>query len=886
MPDPDLARNHPPDRHAAALSNSLRSLSLKTSTANLKPSAAPRTISRRASSLEIRSGASSSASSAPSTPTIRKRASLASLSSVTGTMEHTGTPRRRGSVLSLRGSPSDAGSPPPSLKDRVLTPPPQDPYAETAVILHDSSYKHRYLRPKTGALEMESIVERPERIPAAVLGICAAQVRAGKERLSINKSTRLGKLNDPEVMLVHAHTPLERGKKCWPEELVGMCNASGEKLKKGQVEVPAGYHQGDLYLCAESLEDLEGCVGAVYDGVDAVFGEGPVKKAFVCIRPPGHHCAEREPSGFCWLNNVHIAIAHAAKEHGLSHAVILDFDLHHGDGSQAIAWSINELAESGSTAAKKTQGLHVPSIGYFSLHDINSYPCEYGDTSKIQSASINLEGAHGQYIHNVHLKPYGTHAQFWQLYDERYRSLFSKARDFLITSAAGKQRKNRAFSAGVFLSAGFDASEYESHGMQRHNVNVPTDFFAKFTADAVDLANELCEGRIVSVLEGGYSDRALTSGVFAHISGLSCVQPDEAGFVPTSISLAPSWAERKVAWDVSWWSIERIEELEKLLNKPTPVRERKQTSFMDPTAASAARVADVPRRVSNSFHSLCPSPAPPPPKPWHEQAVELSQHFIPQYEESKPIPAVAKETKATPRQSLPSTSNTRTLRERKPKPAGDDKNTRRTTVAGPISTATSRAPSRAGTPALPKGPPVTVASVGATVAGPRQPARKASTTALKKTPSPPPTASIRKVSAPLPAKKTPTPPPPAARRVSTSGPVISKTPSPKSTISIPKVQQITRTTQRVQLQPAFAAKPVNGTGRRTSVVGTGTPPSSPPVIEVNGVVAESSLLEVQKAKVGDNGLGFFHGVVGSGAPIACTPGVFTGGEIKFGGEAR
>jgi histone deacetylase HOS3 len=269
MSDPD-----PPDR----LANSLRMLSLKTS--KLSPSSRP-TLSRRAS-LDIRAAAAASAS-APSTPTIRKRASIASLSSTSSTMD--ATPRRRSSVLSLRDA---ASSPPPIEKEKEKpAPPPQDPYAETAVFLHDSSYKHRYSRPKTSAAELASIVERPERIPAAVLGVCCAQVRAGKERLSINKSTRLGKLSDPEVMLVHSHTPLERGKKAWPEDLAGMCNSAGEKLKRGTVEVPAGYHQGDLYLCGESLEDLEGCVGAVYDGVDAVFGDGPVKKAFVCIRPPG-----------------------------------------------------------------------------------------------------------------------------------------------------------------------------------------------------------------------------------------------------------------------------------------------------------------------------------------------------------------------------------------------------------------------------------------------------------------------------------------------------------------------------------------------------------------------------------------------------------------------
>ena len=273
------------------------SASSSTHAGKLTPS--PRTLSRRAS-LDIRSAASSSPapgqhSRTPSTPpAVRKRASLASLTNghYDGAMSPQATPqpaiRRRSSLLSLRSSPGDpVAGPTPVPAPRDMTPPPQDPYATTTVVLHDTSYKHRYSRPKTSQAELASIVERPERIPAAVLGICAAQVRAGKERLSINKSSRQGKLSDPEVMLVHAHTPVERGKKSWPEELAAMCGAAGEKLKRGQVEVPGGYHQGDLYLCGESLEDLEGCVGAVYDGVDAVFGNGPVTKSFVCIRPPG-----------------------------------------------------------------------------------------------------------------------------------------------------------------------------------------------------------------------------------------------------------------------------------------------------------------------------------------------------------------------------------------------------------------------------------------------------------------------------------------------------------------------------------------------------------------------------------------------------------------------
>lgn len=347
-------------------------------------------------------------------------------------------------------------------------------------------------------------------------------------------------------------------------------------------------------------------------------------------------------------------------------------------------------------------------------------------------------------IHNVHLKAYRTQGEFWDLYKDRYSSILRKAEEFLEAAKNSKAKRNREYRGGVFLSAGFDASEHESQGMQRHNVNVPTDFFAKFTADAVALAEEYCDGRVVSVLEGGYSNRALTSGVFAHISGLSCVPPEDATYIPTTMYTTSLSAERKVSWNSDWWALERIEELERLFPKAvTEKRERRTTSFMDPTAASAARIAEAPRRSSSAFHSLSPSRAPSPPKPWEVQAYELSHFFIPQYEESKPIPALEKTKKTASRQSLPaqpSKEMTMTLRERKPRtaaaPAPVVVSKRRTSTVGsvPGSVPGSRAPSRAAgsrtaTPALnattragasaPDAKPSTT-STGGTVAGLRK----------------------------------------------------------------------------------------------------------------------------------------------------------------------
>lgn len=196
-------------------------------------------------------------------------------------------------MLSVRidSSPPESLINEPMRSPRRVGLPPQDPYAQTTVILQDASYEHKYSRPRTSAAELANIVERPERLAAAVMGVCALQVRAGRGMVSMVKTSRTGGLVDDEVTLVHAHTPAAGGKgKAWPEELADLCEGAGEKLKRGEVEIPKPYHAGDLYLSAGSKRALEGCLGAVYEGVDRVMtggDEGHVRRAFVCIRPPG-----------------------------------------------------------------------------------------------------------------------------------------------------------------------------------------------------------------------------------------------------------------------------------------------------------------------------------------------------------------------------------------------------------------------------------------------------------------------------------------------------------------------------------------------------------------------------------------------------------------------
>ena len=510
----------------------------------------------------------------------------------------------------------------------------------TVVILQDECYGHRYSRPRTSRANLSTIVERPERIHACINGLAMAYIRLGGRHAEgdaaphpkthsasisaapfrILKTARKLSLKSSAATAIH-------GVK-WMNELSNMCDAAESKLALGGKELtrpsitePTNgnarsekpkLHEGDLYLCSQSLDALEGALGGVCEGVDAVFNDYGPNRAFVCIRPPGHHCSADMPSGFCWLNNVHVGIGHAVLAHGLTHAAIIDFDLHHGDGSQAITWAHNSRAAS---LPKNTPLSKRTAIGYFSLHDINSYPCEMGDDEKVRNASLCIENAHGQSIWNVHLQPWKTEAEFWQLYSEKYTVVLSKARNFL---KAHSDRLRQAPTlprpkAAIFLSAGFDASEWESPGMQRHQVNVPTDFYARLSSDVVAIAEEAglgADGRVISVLEGGYSDRALISGVASHISGLNVV--NSLYNRPTSNNGLGQDMDRRLGtldidghfvagqnageqpksgtFDPMWWSLPQLEEIEKLVNPPTLIpATKKQRNDTRPTYTSTTQ---------------------------------------------------------------------------------------------------------------------------------------------------------------------------------------------------------------------------------------------------------------------------------------------------------
>ncbi|KFY07185.1 hypothetical protein V492_07371 [Pseudogymnoascus sp. VKM F-4246] len=815
-PEPPL----PPasNSNGDALVQSMRQFSFNTASATALPPSprvssprrnssvpkAPSTNERRNQSPLRRSPSATSLDTRAASPTLLRKASMNSLKNagaITPTRPSPSSSRRSSSAHRANGQNLFGKSPHTNLDDTPEEPPvtaesiattyfskelslhtlsDEERPVDTIAILHDACYGHRYSRPRTTRAGLSTIVERPERIHASILGVCAAYVRLGERHAEgryaphprrhpsnspnipfrIQKTSRKLDLSSPAVTNVH-------GSK-WMEELKIMCNAAESKLamngkelarpqmNRGSDGEPQQLHEGDLYLCAESLNAMEGALGAVCEGVDTVFngsqnGKGP-KQAFVVIRPPGHHCAASYPSGFCWLNNVHVGIAHAALTHGLTHAAIIDFDLHHGDGSQSIAWAHNARATNlpkNAAAWKKT------SIGYFSLHDINSYPCEMGDEEKVKNASICIDNAHGQNIWNVHLQPWKSEAEFWQLYETKYMVLLEKTRLYLRGQTDRIRDSQSALKpkAAIFLSAGFDASEWESSGMQRHKVNVPTEFYARLTRDVKRIAGEegcSVDGRIISVLEGGYSNRALASGVLSHISGLAGSDPDvvERQIDPSglgfeiaqrvgALSIKTENPDEHVmpAYDPSWWALPQLELLDSIVHPPPPPEPKKVKSsspptYFSPTQSSNAKIAESPklrRSSSNYFNGGSPRPptrppSPPPPEVgWATATHELSKLLIPtdrQTMSCKPDELSAEATRVRrDRQSLltpPASTGTTpditpstrmSLRERKaPKPAekaAEEKRaesvartSRRRTVAGAAVLATDKAAAR------------------------------------------------------------------------------------------------------------------------------------------------------------------------------------------------
>lgn len=236
-----------------------------------------------------------------------------------------------------------------------------------------------------------------------------------------------------------------------------------------------GLHQistGDTLTSHDSLEVAEFAAGGVLNAVDAVMSRR-IKNAFAAIRPPGHHATPDRGMGFCIFNNVAIAARYLQKVYGLQRILIVDQDYHHGNGTQDTYYRDG-------------------SVFYFSTHHYGAYP-------GTGSATDIGEGNGAGKIMNVPLQPGASDAQILSAFETR---LVPAARNFRPDF--------------ILISAGFDPMRHDLLGQ----FDITPEGFAAIARVVVRLSDELCDGRLVSVLEGGYRLDGLAESVLAHIRAL------------------------------------------------------------------------------------------------------------------------------------------------------------------------------------------------------------------------------------------------------------------------------------------------------------------------------------------------------------------------------
>ncbi len=225
----------------------------------------------------------------------------------------------------------------------------------------------------------------------------------------------------------------------------------------------------DTSLSPKSWEPILRAAGGAVRGVDEIMA-GRANNAFVAMRPPGHHAETQTPMGFCFINNAAIAARHAQKRHGVGRAAIVDFDVHHGNGTQEIFWS-------------------DATVMYCSTHEMPLYPgtgarSETGEHDNIVNAPLRA-GDGGP----------------------AFRAAFEQA--ILPRLAAFRPEF-------LFVSAGFDAHTRDPLA----NLNLLEPDYAWVTQRLMEIADQHAKGRLVSVLEGGYDLEGLAGSVAAHVRAL------------------------------------------------------------------------------------------------------------------------------------------------------------------------------------------------------------------------------------------------------------------------------------------------------------------------------------------------------------------------------
>ena len=286
--------------------------------------------------------------------------------------------------------------------------------------------------------------ERPDRL-RAVMAALGEEEFAGLPRLLAPPATM------EELTRVHPQT--------YVDTILGIRPPPGELV----------HIDADTVMSAGSADAARHAAGAAVAAVDAVLG-GRAKTAFAAVRPPGHHATPDIPGGFCLFNNVAIGALHARARFGLERVAIIDFDVHHGQGTQAVVEP-------------------EPGLFYASTHQYPLYP---------GTGSPRERGIAGNVV-NVPLAAGSGSAEFRAAWADRILPALDTFAPEL-----------------VIVSAGFDAHRRDPLAQ----LDVETEDFVWLTEELLAIARRHAGGRLVSVLEGGYDLAALAESVATHVRAL------------------------------------------------------------------------------------------------------------------------------------------------------------------------------------------------------------------------------------------------------------------------------------------------------------------------------------------------------------------------------
>ena len=344
-------------------------------------------------------------------------------------------------------SVSDQSSPPPYVASSSAAQPEsgEPPRLPTALVTSDLMLEH---------LTPPGFPERPERLRRAKAlieqllesgAIPAEQVL----RLPPRAAT------EEELAAVHELAYVERIRD-FGEHLTLDAMQGGPRIKRFAT---------DVYVSPGSYEAAIYSAGSALVALDAI-AEGRARNGYALVRPPGHHATAAQGMGFCIFNNVAVAARYAQRRYGWQRVLIVDYDVHHGNGTQDIFYD-------------------DPNVVYFSTHQYPWYPGT-GASNEIG------EGAGRGATINVPL-PAGSG---WSVYDPIFRQVLWPLAD-------------RFKPDVVLLSAGFDAHFKEDPGLGEMQLCNPD--FSDLTLEVIEIADRYCDGRIVAVQEGGYHLETLSS---------------------------------------------------------------------------------------------------------------------------------------------------------------------------------------------------------------------------------------------------------------------------------------------------------------------------------------------------------------------------------------